>query len=179
MNPVDLIKNHIARYKTEEQRLDISIQDTLKRDSSNNADYERNERIVVIAKLAALYTLLLELPDRPVIVTLCGSTRFAEAFHAANLRETLAGKIVLSIGVNTKSDADLLLAGELTQKGKERLDVLHLKKIDESDEIFVLNVGGYIGSSTAKEIQHAWEHGKVIRYLEPVTPTSHAGKEGI
>src|SRR6266704_190453 len=50
----------------------------------------------------------------PIIVCLCGSTRFSEAFHEANLRETLVGKIVLSIGCDFKSDTDLLLAGQLT-----------------------------------------------------------------
>jgi len=51
----------------------------------------------------------------PTIVCLCGSTRFGEAFREANLRETLAGKIVLSIGCDTRTDADLVAAGELGQ----------------------------------------------------------------
>lgn len=42
---------------------------------------------------------------RPTIVCLCGSTRFGEAFAKANLEETLAGKIVLSVGSMTHSDA--------------------------------------------------------------------------
>src|SRR5581483_8236430 len=71
---------------------------------------------------------------RPTIVCLCGSTRFSQAFHEANLRETLAGKIVLSIGCDFKSDTDLLLAGELTAEDKARLDELHLRKIDLADE---------------------------------------------
>lgn len=104
--------------------------------------------------------------SRPTIVCLCGSTRFGQAFHEANLKETLAGRIVLSIGVDTKSDADLLLAGELTQDDKERLDELHLRKIDLADEILVLNVGGYIGQSTAREIAYAIDHNKPIRWLE-------------
>lgn len=36
--------------------------------------------------------------DRPVTVCLCGSTRFYEAFQQANFEETMAGKIVLSVG---------------------------------------------------------------------------------
>lgn len=76
--------------------------------------------------------------EKPTIVCLCGSTRFSEAFHTANLKETLAGRIALSIGVDTKSDEDLILAGELTQEDKQRLDELHLRKIDLADEILVL-----------------------------------------
>jgi 8-oxo-dGTP diphosphatase len=104
---------------------------------------------------------------RPPIVCLCGSTRFSETFHEANLRETLAGKIVLSIGCDTKSDADLQLAGQLTPDDKARLDELHLRKIDLADEILVLNVGGYLGDSTRREIAYASAQQKRIRWWEP------------
>jgi hypothetical protein len=50
---------------------------------------------------------------------------------------------------------------------KERLDILHLFKIDEADEILVLNVGGYVGQSTQREIEYARRLGKPIRWLEP------------
>lgn len=110
--------------------------------------------------------------ERPKIVCLCGSTRFSEAFHAANLRETLAGNIVLSIGCDFKSDTDLLLAGELTEADKERLDELHLRKIDLADEVLFLNVGGYMGQSTLTEHFYAGSTGKTIRYLEPSTPSN-------
>ena len=51
-------------------------------------------------------------------------------------------------------------------KTKEMLDDMHKRKIDMADEIFVINVGGYIGDSTRSEIVYAIEHGKKIRYLE-------------
>ncbi len=104
--------------------------------------------------------------EQPTIVCLCGSTRFSDAFHEANLRETLAGKIVLSIGCDFKSDADLQLAGELTAEDKARLDELHLRKIDLADEVLILNVGGYIGQSTLNELLYAQAHNKRIRFLE-------------
>ena len=105
--------------------------------------------------------------QRPTIVCLCGSTRFSQAFHDANLRETLAGRIVLSIGIDTKSDSDLLLAGEITQADKERLDALHHHKIRLADEVLILNVGNYIGQSTRREIAFARSENKIIRWLEP------------
>ncbi len=37
-----------------------------------------------------------------------------------------------------------------------------------SDEIFVINVGGYIGDSTRSEIDYALAHGKKVSYLENV-----------
>lgn len=46
--------------------------------------------------------------NRPTIVCLCGSTRFTAAFRAANLNETLDGKIVLTVGCDAKNDLELL-----------------------------------------------------------------------
>lgn len=105
----------------------------------------------------------------PVVVCLCGSTRFSQAFREANLRETLAGKLVLSVGIDTKSDTDLLMAGEITTETKMRLDELHMRKIELADEVLVLNVGGYVGESTSREVAYAQALGKPIRWLEEVT----------
>ena len=55
--------------------------------------------------------------------------------------------------------------GTLT-KTKEMLDDMHKRKIDMSDEIFVINVDGYIGESTKSEIEYANKMGKKISYLE-------------
>ena len=100
--------------------------------------------------------------NRPRIICLCGSTRFLAAFREANLKETLVGKIVLSIGCDFKSDDAL----GLSVVDKERLDRLHLRKIDLADDIYILNVGGYIGSSTRKEIEYAKSLNKPIEYKE-------------
>jgi len=100
---------------------------------------------------------------RPRIVCLCGSTRFDGAFRKANLDETLAGRIVLTVGCDTHSDQTLGLAAEV----KERLDELHLRKIDLADEVLILNVGGYIGESTGRELAYARQLGKPVRFLEP------------
>jgi len=105
---------------------------------------------------------------KPKIICLCGSTRFSEAYQEANLRETLAGNIVLTIGCDMKSDNDLFkdkTVSELTEI-KNNLDTLHFHKIDMADEILVLNVDGYIGESTENEIDYARQKRKSIRYLE-------------
>ena len=106
-----------------------------------------------------------EAPPRPRVVCLCGSTRFSEAFRHANLTETLAGRIVLTIGCDLRSDDALGLGPET----KARLDDLHKRKIDLADEILVLNVGGYVGESTRSEIEYAVAHGRAVRWLEPST----------
>ncbi len=97
------------------------------------------------------------------IVTLCGSTRFKEQFLDAQKQLTLEGNIVISVGLFGHSgDADVWKPGV-----KEMLDDMHLRKIDLADEIFVINVGGYIGESTKREIAYAERTGKTIKYLEP------------
>lgn len=61
------------------------------------------------------------------------------------------------------------------EQAKPRLDELHLRKIDLADEVLILNVGGYIGESTARELAYAREHGKRIRSLVPlVAGDNHA-----
>ena len=99
------------------------------------------------------------------VVTLCGSTRFRDAFMEAQKRLTLQGNIVISVGLFGHSGD-----GEVWTEGvKEMLDDMHNRKIDMADEIFVINVGGYIGSSTRSEIEYAEATGKTVRYLEDVS----------
>ncbi len=105
---------------------------------------------------------------KPTIVCLCGSTRFSEAFQQANLRETLHGRIVLSIGCDMRSDDEIFAhkpADEL-EEIKAMLDELHLRKIDLADEVLILNVGKYIGPSTTRELAYARANGKRVRFLE-------------
>jgi hypothetical protein len=107
-------------------------------------------------------------PSRPRVVTLCGSTRFKDAFEAALRSETLAGKIVISVGLFGHQEG-MDMGGPV----KAMLDELHLRKIDLADEILVLNIGGYIGESTRREIAYAQAHGKPVRYLEPLPEDVH------
>ena len=98
-------------------------------------------------------------------ITLCGSTRFKVAFMEAQKRLTLEGNIVISVGLFGHSGDDEVW----TEGTKEMLDDMHRSKIDMADEIYVINVGGYIGSSTQSEIEYATATGKAVRYLEPIT----------
>lgn len=96
------------------------------------------------------------------VITLCGSTRFKDQFIEAQKNLTLQGNIVITVGLFGHSgDSEAL-----NEETKAMLDDIHKRKIDMSDEIFVINVGGYIGSSTKSEIEYAIAHGKEVRYLE-------------
>ena len=103
------------------------------------------------------------------IITLCGSTRFKDEFLKAQKDLTLKGNIVISVGLFGHSGDDEVWEnmdeGTLT-KTKAMLDDMHKRKIDMSDEIFVINVNGYIGESTKSEIEYATKHGKKVNYLE-------------
>lgn len=100
---------------------------------------------------------------RPIIVCLCGSTKFKKEFVKANFIETMQGKIVLSVGWFSHADKEVY---NPTKEEKSDLDELHFRKIDLSDEVFILNVGQYIGESTANELRYAYDLNKKIRFLE-------------
>ena len=105
--------------------------------------------------------------DFPIIVCLCGSTRFVEDLRSANLEETLQGRIVLAPGAMVGSDDETFGHLPMEELGilKASLDELHKRKIDLADEILVVNPGGYIGPSTQSEVEYAMALGKPIRYM--------------
>jgi hypothetical protein len=103
-------------------------------------------------------------PDRPEIVCICGSTRFAEEMLAANRDLTLAGVIVVAPGVFTHREP----VEKITDAQKAALDALHLRKIDLADRVLVINPGGYFGESTSREIAYARATGKPVSFTDPV-----------
>ena len=80
---------------------------------------------------------------------------------------------IITLGINILPDnyfAEGNSHGAEQEGVKEILDELHKRKIDLSDEVFVLNVDGYIGESTRNEINYAIETGRPVKYLEPIKP---------
>ncbi len=106
----------------------------------------------------------------PAVICLCGSTRFKEAFDLINMDLTLRGYIVISVGCSGHVDypqgAKFLTSdNNIDAYSKKMLDKIHFCKIDLADAIMVINVGGYIGSSTRKEINYAEDAGKKVYYM--------------
>ena len=96
------------------------------------------------------------------VITLCGSTKFKDDFLREQKRLSLQGNIVISVGLFGHSGD-----GEVWAEGvKEMLDDMHKRKIDMADEIFVINKGGYVGTSTRSEIEYALSTGKKVVYME-------------
>ena len=109
--------------------------------------------------------------DKYPVITLCGSTRFKDAFMEAQKRLTLEGNIVISVGLLWHSGDSEVWDGMdegTISKTKEMLDDMHKRKIDMADSIYVINAGGYIGDSTRSEIEYAKSHGKKVEYMESI-----------
>jgi hypothetical protein len=107
---------------------------------------------------------------KPAVVFLCGSTRFVETFNEWRKKLTYEGKIVLAIEIVTtqaKKDYPSL-------ETKKMLDELYLRMIDLADEVMILNVGGYIGESTKKELEYARKHNNTIKFLETTNITDNS-----
>ena len=103
----------------------------------------------------------------PTIVCLCGSTRFYAAFQEANYRETMAGRIVLSVGFYPHAQATA--HGEekgCTPEQKVALDELHKRKIDLADEVLVLNAPWW-RCKTCKEFAPAGSQPRLLCDCEP------------
>lgn len=95
------------------------------------------------------------------IITLCGSIKFKDEFLKVQEKLVLEGNIVF-----TPNFFNNIKKEEISLETKEMLDKMHKQKIDMSDEIYVINQGGYIGESTKLEIEYAKSKGKKITYLE-------------
>jgi hypothetical protein len=105
------------------------------------------------------------LNTKPKIICYCGSLRFIEKFKEVEYQSLIDGNISLlpcCMFVDIQREY-----GEISNY-KLKADELHKRKIDICDEVFVLNVDGYIGQSTRSEIEYAKSVGKNIEYLEPL-----------
>lgn len=99
--------------------------------------------------------------DRPQIVCLCGSLRFADELRAANRALTLAGAIVVAPVEPAPGGVPI------TDEQRAALGRLHLAKIDLADRVVAVDPGGYLGDSARREIRHALRTGKPVEYTEP------------
>jgi len=92
------------------------------------------------------------------IITICGSLKFENEMKSVSEILALEGNCVLSVIYPTKE--------KYTKEEIEILGKEHLKKIDISNAIFVINKNGYIGESVRNEIEYAKNQNKEIIYLE-------------
>lgn len=98
------------------------------------------------------------MPERPEIVCICGSMRFAENMRIMSQSLTLAGIIVLM-----PTEIDMTI----TDEQKAALGELHLRRIDLADRVMVANRGEDYGESTLREIAYAEAAGKPVTFFGP------------
>lgn len=96
------------------------------------------------------------------VVTICGSMRFLEEMKRIAIDLELENKYVVIQCVYNEDNRNL------TKEEIQLLSKLHYAKIDISDAIYVVNIGGYIGYSTRKEIEYAKLNGKQVIYHEEI-----------
>ena len=85
-------------------------------------------------------------------LTLCGSARFEPYWHEANKQLGLAGHICYSLMTFPSIEGNKTW---YTPDQKWTLDLAHLAKIEESDGVVMLNIDGYLGESSLRELQWA------------------------
>ena len=94
------------------------------------------------------------------VVTICGSMKFAKEM------QKIAGVLAIDKGwcvLQCTYDLDF---ANLTSENLSLLKNEHLKRIELSDAIYVVNINGRIGESTNYEIEYATKLGKEIIYHE-------------
>jgi hypothetical protein len=96
------------------------------------------------------------------IITICGSLKFENELNYYAEKLALEGNCVLNIIYPTK-EKDKYTKEEIKLLGNE-----HLKKIELSDAIFVVNKNRYIGEAVSKEIEFARSKNKEVIYLESI-----------
>lgn len=106
---------------------------------------------------------------KPKVITLCGSSKFVDIMSVCawilerdELSITMGLHLIPEWYFEKEFVSDHLAEHE---RCAEEMDKLHLRKIDMSDEIFVVDYQGYIGESTKKEISYAEMQGKRVRYF--------------
>jgi len=106
---------------------------------------------------------------KPKVIVLCGSSKFVDVMavcawllerdeHAITM-----GLHLLPAWYSVEPIPDHLAEHENV---RQEMDDLHKRKIDIADEIFIVNVSDYIGSSTRSEVEYAEKLGKKIRWYQ-------------
>lgn len=95
------------------------------------------------------------------VVTLCGSMRFQNEMMEIAEKLAREGECVLTLVYMVMKDC------EISEEEVKRLKLEQFKRIELANEIFVVNVDGYVGESTMAEIEFAKRNGKRVRFSQP------------
>lgn len=94
------------------------------------------------------------------VITICGSLKYEADMKLVAEKLALEGNCVLTPVFPVSKDI------KISKEQMNNLKEAHFKRIEMSDEVYVVNKDGYIGDSTKLEIEYATKLNKVIRYYE-------------
>lgn len=95
------------------------------------------------------------------VICVCGSGKFAQFIDEITLSETLSGHVVLGFATNSKNIWRMLSIPQ-----KEYLQAMQFEKIDLADEVYFLNVNGYVGDSGKNQLAYTIARGKPLRWVD-------------
>lgn len=123
----------------------------------------------------------LHIKPRPTIVCLCGSSQYIDRIAIKSWELEKKGFIVLGMNLLPQNYPGVQEHHQAEAEGiRAHMDELHLRKIDLADQVFVMNVNGYIGQSTMAEIIYASRQGKRVRFEYPaLVPKALLKEHGI
>lgn len=102
------------------------------------------------------------------VITICGSSRFVDIMAVcAWLLEREEKAITMSLHLLPRwYFGNDIIKDHLAEHEDcaDQMDELHLRKIDISDEIFVVDYNDYVGNSTGNEVHYANKNNKKIRW---------------
>ena len=109
---------------------------------------------------------------RAKVVCFSGSSKFIDMMSVLMWEEEKKGNITLGCHLLPEWYKEFAPGGVLARHHQAEqegvaavLDEVHLRKIDLCDELFVVDVQGYFGDSTRREIEYARSQGKNVRFL--------------
>lgn len=104
----------------------------------------------------------------PEVICLCGSSRFVAEMAVIAWELEKEGKIVFGLHLLPSWYSEEPIPNHLAEHEgvAEQMDELHLRKIDISDRVLVVNPGGYFGDSTKREIAYAEKTGKPVAFID-------------
>jgi len=130
------------------------------------------------------YSIRVETAQKPprkprltrTIVTISGSTRFIGLMAIAAFEEEKAGRLAMACHLlprwyKAPGGEPVQDDHQAEHEGVDKsLDTLHLNKISMSHELLVIDMEGYIGESTKREIEHAKRCSVPVRYVSTERP---------
>lgn len=112
-----------------------------------------------------LHGIAADMRKRPRVWCICGSSRFIDQIAVTAWEFEKRGVVTLGMHLLPSSYTDQADHQAEHEGIADKMDALHLRKIDMADQVYVVDVNGYIGESTRREIAYAERTSKPVHYM--------------